>query len=606
MGTVYRIPAYIYFENDTVNFQTSLTYICDTPLLNKLKEWNTQHGESGIMFQMQGTNITDAPYQINNFLGFPLVSKKSGSWYLPWNNTQRLSPWLADLCNKFYVAPNYQIIRNTVNLTPTSMWGLNNKRLYWQTNSDSYGRVRSVVLDDITEAWLGNYQYITKIKTPGAGDTFALQIYYDIYPDDFFLGDDVNPIYKSGGSSASVTIYHCRIDVLASNDNGHAKITSVKVYSNLGQSAFVKAYYLRDFTLKNSGAVTIDTDNPYGEGGSATVGGGDGTLDPSALDEVDGTEVPDLPTLGAVDTGFISLYNPSASTLKSLYQFLWSNTFDLNTFKKLFADPMECIISLGIVPCLPEGGGYKNINFGNVDSGVSCTVLSSQYAQVDCGSVSIEKYVGSFLDYSPFVKISLFLPFIGFVHLGVDDLMGASINVTYNVDCLSGECIAFISHSSRGVLYSYNGNCRSELPITGANYAGALRNYYEAVSGIIPSTINGASGGAAGAAAGFAGGALNAASDILFNSKPDFQRSGSIAGGVGMLGVQTPFVVIERPRYSVPNKVERYSGQVSNITRQLSECSGFTACEYIHLDGLNATADEITEIENMLYKGVIL
>jgi hypothetical protein len=148
------------------------------------------------------------------------------------------------------------------------------------------------------------------------------------------------------------------------------------------------------------------------------------------LDDVNATEVPDLPSLSAVDTGFISLYNPTKANLKALYSFLWSNLFDLATFKKLFADPMECIISLGILPCVPESSGSTDIMFGNINSGVNATELASQFAQVDCGSVDIEKYVGSFLDYSPYVKISLFLPYIGFVHLGTDDLMGASINVT--------------------------------------------------------------------------------------------------------------------------------------------------------------------------------
>lgn len=606
MGTVYRIPTYTYFDNDTQNFQSSVSVICDSALSKKLKEWNTQHGESGVMFQLQGSNITDVPYQVNSFLGFPLMSKKSGEYFLPTNSTYSLVPWLYDLCNKVYVSVNYQRVISALP-TPTSMICANNNNpIYWYGGSRSYGYVWSFnLLDQIDHADLGTYLNIFTTRT-GATE-INLRCDYIIFPDDFFNSDGVNPAYTTTGEHGYDIAYSCRIDIKATNDSDHAKITDVKVYANSKPNYFQYANLFRDFTLKNSGTITIDTDNPYGEGGSSTVGGGDGTLDPSMLDDVDGAEVPGLPSLGVVDTGFISLYNPSTSTLRSLYQFLWSNLFDLDTFKKLFADPMDAIISLGIVPCLPDSGGYKNIHFGNVDTGISCDVLSSQYAQVDCGSVSIEKYVGSFLDYSPFVKISLFLPFIGFVHLGVDDLMGASINVTYNVDCLSGDCIAFVSHSSRGVLYSYNGNCRSELPVTGANYTGALKNYYESLSGIIPSTVNGAmGGGAAGALAGFAGGAMQAASNILFNSKPDFQRSGSIAGGVGMLGVQTPFVVIERPRYSVPNRVERYTGQVSNITRTLSECSGFTACEYVHLDGLNATSDEIAEIENMLYKGVIL
>ena len=37
----------------------------------------------------------------------------------------------------------------------------------------------------------------------------------------------------------------------------------------------------------------------------------------------------------------------------------------------------------------------------------------------------------------------------------------------------------------------------------------------------------------------------------------------------------------------------------------LGDCKGFTAVDFVHLDGLNATADEIAEIEQLLFKGVI-
>ena len=348
-----------------------------------------------------------------------------------------------------------------------------------------------------------------------------------------------------------------------------------------------------------------DEDNPYGGPGTSGPGGGDGGYgDP---DEVDPTAVPDLPTVSASSTGFITIYNPTQANLSALGSYLWSGAFDLNTFKKMYADPMECIISLGIVPCLPNSGGTRNIFFGNVDTGINCTFLSTQYAKVDCGSVNITKYVGSFMDYSPYVKVNLFLPYIGFIHLGTDDIMGGSINVTYHVDVLSGDCIAFITHSSKGVLYSYTGNCLTNVPVTAANYASSLRNYYEAVMGIIPSTANGAmSGGAAGAAAGAMSGALSAASNIVLNTKPDFQRSGSLSGSSGIMGVQKPFIIIERPNISVPNKVQHYMGQTSNMTASLGGLSGMTIVEAVHLEGIPCTTSELAEIESILHQGVIL
>ena len=430
-----------------------------------------------------------------------------------------------------------------------------------------------------------------------AYDDFLMDISF--IPSDYILNGVVNQKYID---TPSQSIARVRITGRTSNDL--TEITKIEFDCSLVSIESINSYFA-NVNFPDAAQDIDDTDNPYGDPGTSGPGGGDGGYgDP---DEVDPTAVPDLPTISASSTGFITIYNPTSANLSSLGSFLWSNLFDINTFKKLYTDPMDCIISLGIVPCVPNSAGTRNIYFGNVDTGINCSYLSTQYAKVDCGSVNITKYVGSFMDYSPYVKVSLFLPYIGFIHLGTDDIMGGSINVTYHVDVLSGDCIAFITHSSKGVLYSYTGNCLTNVPVTAANYANSLRNYYEAVSGIIPSTVNGAmSGGAAGAAAGAISGTLSAASNIVLNTKPDFQRSGSLGGSSGIMGVQKPFIIIERPNISVPNKVQHYMGQTSNMTASLGGLSGMTIVEAVHLEGIPCTTSELAEIESILHQGVIL
>ena len=421
-----------------------------------------------------------------------------------------------------------------------------------------------------------------------------------IVPDDYILNGYVNQKYIDNPANSM-----CYIRVTMKHDIDNTVIQRI-AFSDVHLSTCEDINtYMSGIFFPDAAQDIDDPENPYGDPGTSGPGGGDGSYgDP---DEIDPTAVPDLPTISASSTGFITIYNPTSANLSSLGGFLWSNLFDINTFKKLYTDPMDCIISLGIVPCVPNSAGTQNIKFGNVDTGINCSYLATQYVKVDCGSVDIRKYVGSFMDYSPYVKISLFLPYIGFINLGTDDIMGGSINVTYHVDILSGDCIAFITHSSKGVLYSYTGNCLTNVPVTAANYANSLRNYYEAVSGIIPSTCNGAaSGGAAGAASGAINGALSAASNIILNTKPDYQRSGSLGGSSGIMGVQKPFIVIERPNISVPNNVQHYMGQTSNITANLGGLSGMTIVEAVHLEGVPATTEEIAEIESMLKAGVIL
>ena len=82
--------------------------------------------------------------------------------------------------------------------------------------------------------------------------------------------------------------------------------------------------------------------DPYSEGGESDTGGGTGNFDGTSVD----IDFASLPTLSAVDTGFISLYNPTLAQLQSLANYMWSDLFDLDTFKKLFGDPMQAILGL--------------------------------------------------------------------------------------------------------------------------------------------------------------------------------------------------------------------------------------------------------------------
>lgn len=353
--------------------------------------------------------------------------------------------------------------------------------------------------------------------------------------------------------------------------------------------------WLNGFNLNTTQPTEIDPENPYDDDGDP---GGDGpNLDP----QQDPTDFPDLPD---TSLGMVTLFRPTQTVLNNLGSFLWSGPFDPDTFKKLFTNPMDCIIGLSIVPASPSIHSNKNIFFGNVDSGVLCDYVSTQYCKVNCGSVKIDKKVGDFLDYEA-TKVSIFLPFIGFRELSTVDVMGQTITVEYNVDVLSGACAAFIKVGSRGVMYSYNGSCISNVPLTATNFSGAIQNAVSAVSsgaGIIAGAMTGAAPLTAMSAVSLA----TTAANTLLNSKPSIQRSGNLGGSAGIMSGKKPFVIIERPNYSVPDFYQNYVGRVSNKTASLGSLSGFTMVDSIHLENVPATAAEITEIETLLKQGVIL
>ena len=327
-----------------------------------------------------------------------------------------------------------------------------------------------------------------------------------------------------------------------------------------------------------------DPTNPYGPEAAITGGGrGDPFLD---VDEIQKIEFPDLPTLSAASAGFITIYNPSLTQLQSLAGFLWSQPFDIDTFKKLFSNPMDAIIGLGIIPVAPSLGSSRSVKFGNVDSEITMPVISNQFVEKDCGSVQIKKWVDCFLDYNA-TKIEIYVPYCGTYSLDPVEVMGKTIHLKYHIDCLTGGCAAMLAVNG-SVMYQWNGSCITNVPLTAENFAGAIQNAVSAVASI-------ASGGSPVA------GVTNA----VMNFKPNIEKAGNMGGSAGLMSVQQPYVIITRPNMSVPSKLNKFIGNTLNVTMNLGTVTGFTQVELIHLDGIPCTDDERDELLTLLKKGVI-
>lgn len=375
-----------------------------------------------------------------------------------------------------------------------------------------------------------------------------------------------------------------------------------------GYSGYTESEVLANITdyINNHPNQNIDydeNDNPYTDPYGITIsepGGGDGdiTLDP---DEVDKAEIPDLPTVSAVDAGLITMYNCTAGQLQVLGNYLWSNIYDLETnFTKLFASPMEAIIGLSIIPVTPTLGGASTVKFGNIDTHISMSKLSTQFVEKDMGSITVKKWIGSFMDYSPYVKLSLYLPYVGYREIDPDDVVGDTIHVVYHIDCLSGGCCAMVETGKKGLLYSFDGSCIANVPISAINYSGSIQNAISAATGGVSMV--------AGLATGNVGTAVNKAASVaqnVTNIKPSIQRSGQMSGAAGLMSYQTPMLIIERPNMCVPENLNTYTGNMLYVSRKLSQCKGFTQVSMIHLDGIPCTEKERDELMSLLNKGVI-
>lgn len=370
-------------------------------------------------------------------------------------------------------------------------------------------------------------------------------------------------------------------------------------------------------------------DDPYAGGDDVPSENGGGNEGHDATS--DPIEFPAVPSVSATDTGFITVFNPTKSQLNSLCNYMWdANLFDVATWQKVMGNPIDAILGLSIVPVDVPNAGARSLTVGNINTGIYMNVATAQFVTVNCGSISVQRYWGSYLDYSPYTKISIFLPYIGIRDLDTDDLMprgdnspgiGNLVEVQYSVDIISGQCTAYIK-SKGSVLYAFTGQCSAMIPVTGADteqmVRGAISIATTVVGGIAGSGAAAAGGSAGSLLAGGAAGSANRLAAIgqttsgigsvaqnILSMKPRIERSGSYSGAAGMLGPQKPYLIITRPVTCVPNRQAKFIGYPIYAEVELGAHKGFTKVSSVHLEGIPCTEQELSEIEALLKGGVI-
>lgn len=246
---------------------------------------------------------------------------------------------------------------------------------------------------------------------------------------------------------------------------------------------------------------------------------------------------------------FFTVYIPTNENMETINNAIFlqgSETVDVmhyfSSYKKFF-----CVIPIE---------GYKQLKASKYDFGVTSPYTKSYTLDIDCGSIHIDETFKSVMDYAPFSRLTIFLPFIGFQELDVSMVMNNVLHVVYTVDVLSGRCLAKLF-----VVIGENECCIAE-------YGGTI------------------------------------ASDEVFSSSGQYNGSYELMTSMQLGELQT-YVLISN-KEPLEGNVSEYDGYPTNEVIKVGDVTGFVAYDKIFAVGMTATETEKREIESILKSGVLV
>ena len=250
---------------------------------------------------------------------------------------------------------------------------------------------------------------------------------------------------------------------------------------------------------------------------------------------------------------FFTIYEPTNANMKKINDAIFINAGDGTTISVL-----QYFSSYKKFYCKIPVAGYKQLKGGRYDFGEQAPYVKEHTIVVDCGSVKIPEQYHSLLDYSPFSRLTIYLPFIGFQELDDKLVVGHTLKVQYIVDVLSGRCLAQLYVDS------------TELKSCIAEYGGTI------------------------------------AADEMFGSDNGYDYYGAYELMTTMqLGELNCYILIHT-KLPLEGDIVNYKGLPTNEIVKVGDVTGFVKYSSIHVDGMTATDSEKSEIEGLLLSGIFV
>lgn len=349
----------------------------------------------------------------------------------------------------------------------------------------------------------------------------------------------------------------------------------------------------------------LPDDDPDYPGGSNIDDDGPGRYDPDSIPDPDDFTDPVGFDGNAVLT---KTYALSESDLRNVGQKLWSQ--DYFNVLKIQSNPIENIVSVKAFP-FAQTGTSEEVKIGDVAFGVNGAKVSSIWEKKMPNKFTYTGHFNSFLDFAPFTKVKMFLPYIGFIELDPGEIYQSPITVKYYVDLVTGQCMARLwmdeNNNGKGIPFqSFYGNMGVDIPLSSTD---RVQTEIRASSAAFSAGLGAAgmivSGNTGGAGAAFSGAANIAGMD--YNT----QRSSTQSPTCCTHDCQDVYVMIIRPAADVIQQNERtgYQHLHGYPTNKYLKLSQIGSGNFVQVDRrtdikISATSEENAMLEKLLTEGV--
>ena len=287
-------------------------------------------------------------------------------------------------------------------------------------------------------------------------------------------------------------------------------------------------------------------------------------------------------------------YALSTAELSNLNSYFWSDSI-IDVLNKTFSNISDSIVSLHIVPFIETAGREQNtqIKIGTLNVG-NCTgtKIATSYAIKTLNPITITPQYNSYLDYEPYTKVTIYLPFIGYRSLETSKVMGKAITVRYTIDVLSGGLNVQIKVGDN-VLYNFEGAALIRIPLIGRDFSGVVDNVLQSVTSL---------------ASGNVGGLVNSVYSGFRNGINPVDVNYQVGGSSAFYAPRQVHIIMQRPVLRQPSNYSNLKGipSMQGVALNNTALKGFCKVDSIHLENVSATSNELSEIESILKEGIII